>query len=122
MDSNVFGAVPVGLVTARAQCVLWPPRRWRALDAQLPPDRSASLVSVRPYNGSYNSGQQFIIELKNAPPCHFDLSSFEENTRIEWSYNQTKLHFVQQQIVFLKYSGPFANMFTIFKGHMDFGC
>ncbi|KAH9394622.1 Mitochondrial inner membrane protease subunit 2 [Tyrophagus putrescentiae] len=83
MDSNVFGPVAVGLVTARAQCVLWPPRRWRALDAQLPPDRSASLVSVRPYNGSYNSGQQFIIELKNAPPCHFDLSSFEEHTRIE---------------------------------------
>ncbi|XP_037070812.1 mitochondrial inner membrane protease subunit 2-like [Pollicipes pollicipes] len=39
LDSNLLGPVAVGLVTARASHVVWPPRRWRRLEPQLPADR-----------------------------------------------------------------------------------
>lgn len=31
LDSNAFGPVSLGLVTAKATHVVWPPRRWRRL-------------------------------------------------------------------------------------------
>jgi len=39
MDSNVFGPVAKGLITAQAKCIIWPPRRWRFLPPEYPPDR-----------------------------------------------------------------------------------
>ena len=39
LDSNLLGPVAVGLVTARASHVVWPPRRWRRLEPELPEDR-----------------------------------------------------------------------------------
>ena len=32
LDSNTFGPVPLGLLTAKATCVVWPPDRWRFLE------------------------------------------------------------------------------------------
>ena len=76
MDSNVFGPVSVGLVTAKAKYIVWPPKHWKTLEAYLPPDRIAFLASDRPYNGSYSSGHQFIIDFNS--PSHFDLNSLDE--------------------------------------------
>ncbi|XP_012936466.1 mitochondrial inner membrane protease subunit 2 [Aplysia californica] len=36
MDSNNFGPVSLGLITAKASRVLWPPRRWGRLEKQEP--------------------------------------------------------------------------------------
>lgn len=33
LDSNTFGPVPLGLLTAKATHVVWPLNRWRLLDA-----------------------------------------------------------------------------------------
>lgn len=32
LDSNTFGPVPLGLLTAKATCVVWPPSSWRLLE------------------------------------------------------------------------------------------
>ncbi|CRK99495.1 CLUMA_CG012814, isoform A [Clunio marinus] len=34
LDSNTFGPVPVGLLTAKATHIVWPPSRWRALKSE----------------------------------------------------------------------------------------
>lgn len=34
LDSNTFGAVPLGLLTAKATHVVWPPRSWRQLKTE----------------------------------------------------------------------------------------
>jgi len=39
LDSNLLGPISLGLVTARASHVVWPPRRWRRLEPQLPEER-----------------------------------------------------------------------------------
>lgn len=65
MDSNMFGPVAVGLITAQAKCVIWPPKRWKCLTSAIPPDRSTSVLSTIPFKGSYSSGTQLFIELKN---------------------------------------------------------
>ncbi|XP_046424761.1 mitochondrial inner membrane protease subunit 2 [Neodiprion virginianus] len=31
MDSNSFGPISLGLVTAKATCIVWPPNRWQFL-------------------------------------------------------------------------------------------
>lgn len=31
LDSNTFGPVPVGLIVAKAKCIVWPPDRWQLL-------------------------------------------------------------------------------------------
>lgn len=31
LDSNTFGTIPVGLMTAKATYIVWPPSRWRRL-------------------------------------------------------------------------------------------
>lgn len=67
MDSNAFGPVSVGLITARATYVVWPPKRWKHLQTELPSDRVASLLS-QSFRGSYvKPGGSFMIRLRNAP-------------------------------------------------------
>lgn len=39
LDSNTFGPISLGLINARAVCIVWPPSRWQNLDAQLPDKR-----------------------------------------------------------------------------------
>lgn len=33
LDSNTFGPVPLGLLTAKATYIVWPPARWRQLSS-----------------------------------------------------------------------------------------
>lgn len=39
MDSNSFGPISLGLITARASCIVWPPSRWQSIDSFLPDER-----------------------------------------------------------------------------------
>lgn len=39
MDSNNFGPVSIGLVTAKATCVVWPPSRWHYIESFIPKRR-----------------------------------------------------------------------------------
>jgi len=39
MDSNSFGPVSLGLMTARATYIVWPPERWQKLPSVLPKQR-----------------------------------------------------------------------------------
>ncbi|XP_045462771.1 mitochondrial inner membrane protease subunit 2 [Harmonia axyridis] len=39
MDSNNFGPVSLGLITAKATCIVWPPSRWQFLSSSLPESR-----------------------------------------------------------------------------------
>lgn len=34
LDSNTFGSVPLGLLTARASHIIWPPSRWGTLQSE----------------------------------------------------------------------------------------
>jgi len=34
LDSNTFGPVPLGLLTSKASCIVWPPSRWRILSSE----------------------------------------------------------------------------------------
>ncbi|KAF7391753.1 hypothetical protein HZH68_011296 [Vespula germanica] len=40
MDSNTFGPVSLGLITAKATCIVWPPNRWQYLEASIPNQRT----------------------------------------------------------------------------------
>lgn len=40
LDSNTFGPVSLGLITAKATLVVWPPARWQRLSNHIPDDRS----------------------------------------------------------------------------------
>lgn len=39
LDSNTFGPVAQGLITAKATLVVWPPSRWQVLSTELPKKR-----------------------------------------------------------------------------------
>lgn len=39
MDSNNFGPVSLGLVTAKATCIVWPPSRWQVIIPFVPHSR-----------------------------------------------------------------------------------
>lgn len=39
MDSNSFGPVSLGLVTAKATFIVWPPHRWQTLKPEIPRGR-----------------------------------------------------------------------------------
>ena len=45
MDSNSFGPVSLGLVTAKASCIVWPPRRWQTLKLEIPKGRKPMNLS-----------------------------------------------------------------------------
>ncbi|XP_067124677.1 mitochondrial inner membrane protease subunit 2 [Centruroides vittatus] len=49
MDSNFFGPVAVGLITAKASHIVWPPSRWRKLYPELPENRIPSNPSYYYY-------------------------------------------------------------------------
>lgn len=34
LDSNTFGPIPIGLLTAKATHIVWPPSRWRRLGSE----------------------------------------------------------------------------------------
>lgn len=39
LDSNFFGPVAIGLITAKASRIVWPPERWQKLENTLPDNR-----------------------------------------------------------------------------------
>lgn len=39
LDSNFFGPVAIGLITAKALQIVWPPERWQRLESELPDER-----------------------------------------------------------------------------------
>ncbi|XP_069677569.1 mitochondrial inner membrane protease subunit 2 [Periplaneta americana] len=45
MDSNSFGPVSVGLVTAKATYIVWPPHRWQTLKPEIPVGRKPVNIS-----------------------------------------------------------------------------
>ncbi|XP_001360992.2 mitochondrial inner membrane protease subunit 2 [Drosophila pseudoobscura] len=45
LDSNTFGPVALGLMTAKAVAIVWPPERWRLLENELPRRRAPIQVA-----------------------------------------------------------------------------
>ncbi|XP_073995279.1 mitochondrial inner membrane protease subunit 2 [Rhodnius prolixus] len=39
MDSNLFGPIAVGLITAKATAIVWPPSRWQYVRSEIPQQR-----------------------------------------------------------------------------------
>ncbi|XP_017073222.1 mitochondrial inner membrane protease subunit 2 [Drosophila eugracilis] len=52
MDSNTFGPVALGLMSARAVAIVWPPERWRIIETELPRRR-------RPIQASKNTSNYY---------------------------------------------------------------
>ncbi|XP_308434.4 mitochondrial inner membrane protease subunit 2 [Anopheles gambiae] len=48
LDSNTFGPVSLGLVTARATQIVWPPSRWQQLPSTVPKTREPIAMGKRP--------------------------------------------------------------------------
>lgn len=46
LDSNTFGPVSLGLINAKAVCIVWPPARWQSLEAKLPENRKPLSVAI----------------------------------------------------------------------------
>ncbi|XP_076064602.1 mitochondrial inner membrane protease subunit 2 isoform X1 [Oratosquilla oratoria] len=47
LDSNLLGPIAVGLITAKASHIVWPPPRWQRLNSHLPEDRiPINLLSI----------------------------------------------------------------------------
>lgn len=46
LDSNSFGPVSLGLITAKAVCIVWPPERWQNLEARIPDKRKPLSSSI----------------------------------------------------------------------------
>lgn len=62
LDSNSFGPVSLGLITARATQIVWPPSRWQTLHSQIPKTRhplslGKSTNSTSSSNGGGGSNQ-----------------------------------------------------------------
>lgn len=59
LDSNSFGPVSLGLVTARATQIVWPPSRWQTLHSQVPKTRHPiSKAKSTSGNSTANNGNQ----------------------------------------------------------------
>ncbi|XP_049291360.1 mitochondrial inner membrane protease subunit 2 [Anopheles funestus] len=52
LDSNTFGPVSLGLVTARATQIVWPPSRWQQLPSSVPKTRVPIAIGKRSTTGS----------------------------------------------------------------------
>lgn len=52
MDSNNFGPVSLGLVTAKASCIVWPPSRWQFIKSFLPDSRIPVNLKPKSYINS----------------------------------------------------------------------
>ncbi|XP_042218987.1 mitochondrial inner membrane protease subunit 2-like [Homarus americanus] len=60
LDSNFFGPVAIGLITAKASQIVWPPRRWQWLESELPDERIP--LNLRDVSGrSFDSSE--VIDL-----------------------------------------------------------
>lgn len=46
LDSNSFGPVSLGLVTAKASLIVWPPNRWQCIKAMLPAERTPAKATL----------------------------------------------------------------------------
>ncbi|EAT47486.1 AAEL001424-PA [Aedes aegypti] len=58
-DSNSFGPVSLGLITARATQIVWPPSRWQTLHSQVPKTRHPiSLGKSTSSNGGGGTNHQ----------------------------------------------------------------
>ncbi|KAH8280476.1 hypothetical protein KR018_007936 [Drosophila ironensis] len=53
MDSNTFGPVALGLMSARAVAIVWPPERWRFLKNELP-RRRRPIQAAKTTSNYYN--------------------------------------------------------------------
>lgn len=51
LDSNSFGPIPLGLLTAKATYIVWPPSRWRHLKSE-PIRHPIKLGNNEPLNNS----------------------------------------------------------------------
>lgn len=40
MDSNLFGPISLGLITAKASAIVWPPSRWQRVESFVPQARA----------------------------------------------------------------------------------
>lgn len=45
LDSNCFGPVSLGLITAKATHIVWPPSRMRALSSEIPKQRQPITIA-----------------------------------------------------------------------------
>ncbi|KAI0219482.1 Mitochondrial inner membrane protease subunit 2 [Lamellibrachia satsuma] len=52
LDSNLFGPVALGLITAKASHIVWPPARWQKLEPDAPEGRLNTHPLLRDY--AYN--------------------------------------------------------------------
>ncbi|XP_055920076.1 mitochondrial inner membrane protease subunit 2 [Eupeodes corollae] len=50
LDSNTFGPVSLGLMTARATYIVWPPSRWQSLQADFPKPTRILSSSTKQYS------------------------------------------------------------------------
>lgn len=48
MDSNNFGPVSLGLITAKASYIVWPPSRWQCIKSSVPQSRDPINITVSP--------------------------------------------------------------------------
>ncbi|XP_058121965.1 mitochondrial inner membrane protease subunit 2 [Anopheles ziemanni] len=55
LDSNTFGPVSLGLITARATQIVWPPSRWQQLPSTVPKTRTPISFGKRAATGSNGS-------------------------------------------------------------------
>ncbi|XP_055528682.1 mitochondrial inner membrane protease subunit 2 isoform X2 [Wyeomyia smithii] len=55
LDSNTFGPVSLGLVTARATQIVWPPSRWQSLPSMIPRTRQPITFGKAPIDSGMNS-------------------------------------------------------------------
>ncbi|CAH2093474.1 unnamed protein product [Euphydryas editha] len=46
LDSNSFGPVSLGLISAKALCIVWPPERWQSLETKLPESRKPISIAI----------------------------------------------------------------------------
>ncbi|XP_054282943.1 mitochondrial inner membrane protease subunit 2-like [Macrosteles quadrilineatus] len=46
MDSNLFGPVSLGLISAKATAIVWPPSRWQNVKSFVPKERKPILMKL----------------------------------------------------------------------------
>ena len=58
LDSNFFGPLAIGLITARATIIVWPPSRWGKLNGNVPSDRQP--LNLTPISGKFHTNSELI--------------------------------------------------------------
>lgn len=62
LDSNHFGPVALGLITARATRIVWPPHRWGVIESQVPKGRHTLKNSVTYKSNIYHSDRSEVVD------------------------------------------------------------